>query len=460
MLKCFNRRSAISIPIVPVLAAEYQKWLEQQDEFVKNCCARLDVKGSLKHVLLSDEQGKPSKVICLIDDWNDPWNFAGLAKGLPAGVYQLQSEQMTAQQHENAAIAWGLTCYQFTRYQDYDGPLCQLLLQDDNQFCLQVDSIVSAIYLVRDLINTPCADLGPAELAHEVANLAHNFSAQTSQVVGKELLSRNYPAIYHVGKASEQDPRLLELTWGQRQHPLVTLVGKGVCFDSGGLNIKTGSGMRLMKKDMGGAAHVLGLARMIMAANLPVQLRVLIPAVENAISSSAYRPGDVIKTRKGLQVEVGNTDAEGRLVLADALHEACQNKNALLIDFATLTGAARVALGTEVPVFFTNDEQVAKQIESASEAQRELVWRLPLYAGYRSQLDSPIADLNNDAGGTGYGGAITAALFLQEFITKETPWVHFDLMAWNLKSKPGRQEGGEAMGLRAMFAMLQQWISA
>jgi len=275
-----------------------------------------------------------------------------------------------------------------------------------------------------------------------------------SVVHGVDLLTRKFPAIHVVGRASHREPRLLEMNWGDESHPLLVLCGKGVCFDTGGLNLKPGTGMALMKKDMGGAAHVLALARLIMQAQLPVRLMVLIPAVENSVSGNAYRPGDVIATRKGLSVEIGNTDAEGRVVLADALTYACEFEPDLVIDFATLTGAARVALGTDLPPVFSNDISIANEITAAGELEEDPLWVMPLYQPYKQLLKSPVADLNN-IGKTPYGGCITAALFLEHFVTSETDWVHIDTWAWNQGTRPGRPVGGEAIGLRATFRYLK-----
>ena len=275
---------------------------------------------------------------------------------------------------------------------------------------------------------------------------------------GVDLLNSNFPAVHAVGRASDREPRLLKMEWGDEDDPLLALCGKGVCFDTGGLNLKPGAGMALMKKDMGGAAHVLGLARLIMQAKLPVRLLVLIPAVENSVSGNAYRPGDVISTRKGLTVEIGNTDAEGRVILADALTYACESEPDLLIDFATLTGAARIALGTDLPPVFSNDVTIANDIVAAGDTEEDPLWVMPLYQPYKELLKSPIADLNNMSR-TPFGGCITAALFMEHFITPETDWVHIDTWAWNQGNRPGRPEGGEAIGLRAVFRYLENRYS-
>ncbi len=308
-----------------------------------------------------------------------------------------------------------------------------------------------AVFLARDLANTPAGDLGPEELAAAAVDVAEAAGACHRVVVGDGLLVENYPTIHAVGRASSRAPRLVDIRWGDPAAPKLTLVGKGVCFDTGGLDLKGASGMRLMKKDMGGAAIMLGLAQAIMNADLPVRLRVLLPCVENAVSGNAMRPLDIIRTRKGITVEIGNTDAEGRLILCDALAEASTEAPALLVDMATLTGAARVALGPEVAALFCNDDTVAASLLAAAAAEEDPVWRMPLWRPYRKMLDSKIADINNVSEGP-HAGAITAALYLQEFVAPGIPWAHFDVMAWNPQSRPGRPEGAEATALRALYA--------
>jgi leucyl aminopeptidase len=309
--------------------------------------------------------------------------------------------------------------------------------------------------LARDLINTPAADMLPDGLEKAVRDLAVSHGAAVSVITGDDLLVQNYPMIHDVGRASAVAPRLIDLTWGNASARKLTLVGKGVCFDTGGLDLKPASAMGLMKKDMGGAATALGLAHMIMAAKLPVRLRVLIPAVENAVAGNAFRPGDVLKTRKGITVEIGNTDAEGRLVLADALTEAASENPELLIDCATLTGACRVALGPDMPGLFVDDDALAADAMTAARETHDLLWRLPLHQPYRKMIDSKVADINN-AGEGGFAGAITAALFLKEFIPQGQPWIHVDTYAWNAADRPGRPAGGEALALRALFALVSK----
>ena len=314
-----------------------------------------------------------------------------------------------------------------------------------------------ATFLVRDLINTPASDMGPADLAESAKAAADDGGATIRILVGEELLEKGFPAIHAAGRAAAPDraPRLIDFTWGDGGSPKVTLVGKGVCFDSGGLDLKPAANMKLMKKDMGGGAHVLGLASMIMDAKLPVRLRVLIPAVENSVSGNALRPLDVVPTRKGISIEIGHTDAEGRVILADALFEASSDEPDLIVDFATLTGAARVALGAELPAFYTNDDNVAKALDKHGTDLSDPLWHMPLFEPYRRLIDGKVADITNSAD-TPLGGSITAALFLQEFVEPEIPWLHIDLMAWNTSSRPGRPEGGEAMGMRAVYALIAE----
>jgi len=455
MLTCYTNTFTISRPIHVITPNEFSDWLAKQDDATKNWLADSNFKGDAGTVnVVPGNNGQINLVICVVTDKKNLWSVGGLAMSLPAGVYEFVN---AGDAYQDDAIAWGLGAYQFTRYKKPVREVAKLVLPDE--ISAQVDNIVRSIYLVRDLINTPTEDMGPTELAQAAEKLAHEYDAEFRQSIGDELLSDNYPAIHAVGRASDDAPRLLDLTWGNPSHPKVTLVGKGVCFDTGGLDIKPSAYMLLMKKDMGGAAHVLGLARMIMQAKLPVRLRVLIPAVENAVSGNSYRPGDVIKSRKGLTIEIGNTDAEGRVVLADALTEAVSEKPEVLIDIATLTGAARVAVGTDIAAVFSNNDLFVNDVITHAEKKNDPMWRLPLYAAYRENLNSAIADINNNSVDS-YAGAITAALFLKEFVPDDISWLHFDIMAWNLRAKPGKPVGGEAMALRALFAYLEERYSA
>lgn len=440
-----------AIPITAVPRADYDGWLAAQEAplaaWLKNSGFRAQM-GAFS--LVPGTDGKVDRVILVIDEEEPIWSFAGLPAALPAEVYALDQGLRPAAA-SRAALGWALGCYAFTRYKQNGRDYARLVWPKSADQS-QVTHTAEAIALVRDLVNTPANDMGPAQLAEAARALAKEHRAKCNVIIGDTLLRRNYPAIHAVGRAAAEEPRLIDLRWGGKG-PKVTLVGKGVCFDSGGLDLKPAAGMKLMKKDMGGAAHVLGLASLIMAEQLPVQLRVLIPAVENAVAGNAFRPLDVLQTRKGLTVEVGNTDAEGRLVLCDALAEADGEAPDLLIDFATLTGAARVALGPDVPALFCNDDKLAGLILRTSAAEGDPLWRLPLHKGYRPGLESKVADLNNISNSP-YGGAIVAALFLENFVSPGTRWAHLDVMAWNVAPKAGRPEGGEAMGLRAVYAAI------
>jgi len=383
--------------------------------------------------------------------WDGEDDFAvlgGLPFQLPEGVYELASPATPLQ-----LLGWGLGAYCFDRFKMPERPPAELLLPTD----APADALgnqVNAIRLVRDLINLPAEELKPSRLAEEAVQVADSHEAEVSVVVGDELLDAGFNTIHAVGRAADDPPRLIDIRWGDPEHPKVSLIGKGVCFDSGGLDIKPASGMRTMKKDMGGAANVLGLAQLIMASHLPVRLRVLIPAVENAISGNAYRPGDVIQTYQGLTVEVDNTDAEGRLVMCDALALAAEEKPELMLDYSTLTGSARSAVGAELACMFANDDALAAGLTAGSGKAADPIWRMPLHAPYNYMLESKVADTVNSAS-LPYGGAITAALFLEKFVA-DIPWAHFDIMAFNIRSRPGRPEGGEAMGVRAAFEYLSE----
>jgi leucyl aminopeptidase len=383
----------------------------------------------------------------------DPFLPGKLATLLPGGIWRFASPPAD---QKLAALAFALGGYRFSRYRaaEEKNEIPRLELPQGVD-CAELSRIVEAVFLVRDLINTPANDLGPAEIEEAVRGLAKRFGGTTRSVVGDDLLKENFPLVHAVGKASTRAPRLIDLRWGDAKHPKIALVGKGVVFDTGGLDIKPASAMLMMKKDMGGAASALGLASMIMSAKLPVYLRVIIPAVENAVSGEAFRPGDVFKSRKGASVEIGNTDAEGRLILADALALADEEAPDLIVDFSTLTGAARVALGPELPAAFTDDEKLATELSSFAAREADPFWRLPLWRPYQSMLDSKIADTNN-VSVSAHAGAITAALFLARFVERAKSWLHFDLFAWNSSSRPGRPEGGEAQTIRALYAYLQE----
>jgi len=382
----------------------------------------------------------------------DPFRPGLLPGLLPAGIYRFASAPHDIRL---GALAFVLGAYAYRRYRsskDGEGPR---LVLPDNVDGEEITRLAEAVQLARDLINCPANDMGPAELEAATRALAAEFGAHATSIIGDDLLTENLPLIHAVGRASTRAPRLIDLHWGEARHPKITLVGKGVCFDSGGLDLKPESAMLLMKKDMGGAANVLALARMIMAAGLKLRLRVLIPAVENAVGGDAFRPMDVYPSRKGLSVEVGNTDAEGRLVLADALALADEDEPDLLIDLGTLTGAARVALGPDLPPFYTADEDLARELSAHAMAEHDPLWRMPLWAPYDCGLDSKIADVNNIAPG-GFAGSIICALFLKRFVGPQTRWLHVDIYGWTPKARPGRPEGGECQGARAIFALLAQ----
>ena len=380
----------------------------------------------------------------------DPFALGAIASKLPAGTYIFKA---ALSQPRLVALGWALELYRYDPFRKTEGRKALLVVPKDVNFTTLLNE-VDATFAVRDMINAPANLFGPDELEAEVRTLAKAHQARIKVISGPKL-AKDFPLIQIVGAASPRAPRLIEFTWGRPSHPKVTLVGKGVCFDTGGLDIKPSSGMLLMKKDMGGAANVLGLARLIMAAKLPVRLRVLIPAVENSIAGEAFRPGDVFKSRKGLTVEIGNTDAEGRLILCDALAYADEEAPDLLIDMATLTGAARVALGPDLPPFYTDDDKLASRLAHHANSLNDPLWQLPLWKPYSAMIETPIADLNN-AGQGGFAGSITAALFLFRFVEKAKSYAHFDIFGWTPTAKPGRPKGGEAQAMRALFATIAE----
>lgn len=446
--------AAEAVPLHAVSAEHLEGWRASQTPRTRAWLTGMGFKAEAgAYAVVPGDDGAVSQVVLGLGRGDDPWASGGLAKALPKGTYTLASVTGGAAEFPTwAALAWALGGYGFARYKSEPSPARAALVWPPGCDRAYVEQAVSGACLSRDLINTPAADMLPDALEQAARDVAGAHGATFAVVTGDDLLARNYPMIHAVGRASSVAPRLIDFTWGQG--PQVTLVGKGVCFDTGGLDLKPASAMALMKKDMGGAATVLGLAQMIMAAKLPVRLRVLVPAVENAVSGNAFRPGDVLKTRKGISVEIGNTDAEGRLVLADALTDAASESPALLIDLATLTGACRTALGPDMPGFFTDDETLAADFMAAAKAARDPVWRLPLYAPYRKMIYSKVADINN-AGDSPFAGAITAGLFLKEFVDPAVPWLHIDTYAWNPGDRPGRPAGGEALAQRALFALLR-----
>jgi leucyl aminopeptidase len=410
-----------------------------------------------KLVLIPGKEGGPGRVLVGLGDGpgaaSTMWGLAGLPDLLPEGSYRLDPAPDSADP-TRLALGWALATYRFTRYHDKAASGAALVWPEGADRS-RVERLARAVFLARDLANTPAGDLGPEELAQAAVDVAEAAGACHRVIIGDALLAENYPTIHAVGRASTRPPRLVDIVWGDPAAPKVTFVGKGVCFDTGGLDLKTAAGMRLMKKDMAGAAIVLGLAQAIMDASLPVRLRALLPCVENSVSGNAMRPLDIVRTRKGLTVEIGNTDAEGRLILCDALTEASTENPELLIDMATLTGAARVALGPELAALFCNDDALADDLLAAAAAEEDPMWRMPLWRPYRKMLDSKVADINNVSEGP-HAGAITAALYLQEFVAPGIPWAHLDVMAWNPQSRPGRPEGAEATAMRALYTHIVQ----
>ena len=463
----YTTEDSPSIPLIPVKKSQLEQYLGTQDKTTANWIKNSGFEAKpQKYCIVPDQQGAIQMVLFGIADDTDNdniddsakiWAIAGLAKKLPAKTYQLQTDWSDTEQIQ-AETGWGLGAYRFNFFKkDFLQPEPAAKLKVDESHLQQINAFVDAFTLVRDLVNTPANHMMPEDLSKMAEELAIQHQAVFTEIIGDDLLQQNFPAIHAVGRASKHAPRLLQLNWNtdNKDLPLLALVGKGVCFDTGGLDLKPSRFMRLMKKDMGGAAHVLGLAHLIMSLKLPVRLQVLIPAVDNAISGDAYRPGDILDTRAHKTVEIDNTDAEGRVVLCDALSFACESSPDLLIDFATLTGAARVAVGTEIPALFSNSDKLTNAIQNACKNTGELLWALPLYHGYRYQLDSSVADIAN-ASAEGYGGAITAALYLHEFVDSQIDWAHIDVMAWNTRERPGRPKGGEAMGLITIFNFLRQ----
>ena len=446
MLIADDGRPAADIEVVagPALAA----WQSAQDDAARAWLAAAEFgAGAGEVVQLPDAAGQPRRLVAGLGEGATLASLGAVAAKLPAADYRLAN---AGPDEPRLALGWALGGYRFDAYKSTPKPMPRLLVKDPS-----VLDEWYAVALCRDLINTPAAAMLPHDLEAAARSVAARHGATVAVVEGDALLRGRLEAIHTVGRASASAPRLIDLRWGEPDRPKVTLVGKGVCFDSGGLDLKPASNMRLMKKDMGGAAHVLALAQLVMARALPLRLRVLVPAVENAVAGNAFRPGDVIRTYAGHTVEVGNTDAEGRLVLADALALAAEEAPALMVDFATLTGAARVALGPDLPAMFGNDDDFAQGVFDAGARVEDPVWRLPLFAPYGRWLKSEVADLANVPGAAegGYGGAIAAALFLERFVGG-APWLHFDIMAWNTATRPAHPVGGEAMGLRAVFAFL------
>ena len=453
MLDIFvTKKDAAAIPVWLLRAGDVKSWCAEHAGAGAAWVETSGFKGEIGKVLmLPDGSGGLAGALLGLGDGSDPFATGALAAVLPVQTYRFAGHVADG---AKAALGFALGTYSFARYTGKSREWPRLVLPE-GVGGEEVSRQARAVFLARDLINTPTNDMDPADLADAALEVARAADAEASVIVGDDLLTRNYPMVHAVGRASAVAPRLVDFTWGRADAPRVTLVGKGVCFDSGGLDLKPSSAMLLMKKDMGGAANVLALARLVMEAKLDIRLRVLIPAVENSVSGNSFRPGDVLKSRKGLSVEIGNTDAEGRLILADALAEADSEAPDLIIDMATLTGAARTALGPDLPPFYTDDEALAADLAAAAAREADPLWRLPLWRPYDGWLDSKIADVNHVSDGP-FAGSITAALFLRRFVEKSKAWVHLDIYGWCPKAKPGRPVGGEAQGIRALFDLLRR----
>jgi len=460
-LNILTKTSAQSVPIAAVSKGKFAAWVKTQPAFAKNWLAANSFKAEPgQYCLIPGEDGKLKQVVAGISDAPDVWSLAFLPASLPPQNYHLEGN-FKPELATQLALGWALAGYRFMRYKSpppSNSPRKRgegTLVVPKGCDYRYVESMAKAIFWARDLINTPANDMNPAALAEEAATFGRDYGGKVSVIKGEALLKANYPTIYTVGKAASVPPHMVDIRFPRAGAKKVTLVGKGITFDSGGLDIKPTSAMKLMKKDMAGVAVMLALAKVILDTGIKVQLRLLLPIAENAVSGNAMRPLDIVKTRKGITVEIGNTDAEGRLVLCDALCEADDEKPDLIIDCSTLTGAARVAIGTEISAFFTPDDKLAQAFMKSSNAACDPVWQLPLAKQYRKFLDTQNADLSNDPD-SGYGGAITAALYLKEFVENTKAWLHLDMMAWNLRALPGRPVGGEAMGVRALYALIKE----
>lgn len=440
-----------SIPLTALRLQNTESWLAEQNRYIQTMARTYRLAKSYgRYICEYDQDGSIKRVILSIADDLNPYSIGRAIRSLPKASYHIDSADTDI--HEMMILAWGFASYDFDFYRKPNNTQATLVV-DNPEIYQHVLSQVRATTQVRDLINTPADDMGPPELSNVVEEMAESYGARFRSIVGDDLITEKFPSVHVVGRASYKAPRLLEMSWGRDSDPTIVLVGKGVCFDTGGNNMKGAQFMKTMKKDMGGAAHVIGLARMIMDSQLSVNLKVLIPAVENAVSGNAYRQGDIVKTRNGKTVEIGHTDAEGRVILADSLTYACEQDPEVVIDFATLTGAARVALGPDLPPVFSNRQSIANELIEAGSKVHDPLWHMPLYKPYLKYIQPRLADLNNSAS-ISQAGCITAALFLQQFIEPDISWVHIDTYGWTLGSRTGGIEGGEALGMRAVFNWL------
>jgi len=439
-----------SIPLVPILQATYDTWFNAQNEYLQAVSKQHQLGKKIGNFILDRKaDGSLSKVYLTIGDDLNPYAFCHTFKNLPVATYHIECE--TTEVTDTVVLAWGFGSYRFDKYLKTQE--MAVLLVDEKAQASQL-SLIKATCMVRDLINTPADDMGPTEMSAFAEQFAEKNQTTFTEIIGDALLTENFPSIHIVGRASHKAPRLIELNWGEEKHPKISLVGKGVCFDTGGNNMKPSSSMRWMKKDMGGAAHVLGLAQLIIDHQLPICLQVLIPCVENAVAGNAYRQGDVAQTRSGQTIEIGHTDAEGRVILADALTYACESEPELIIDYATLTGAARVAMGPTLTPVFSNRKEINSEIFENGQITHDETWPLPLQQSYNKYIKSSIADLTNSAT-LPQAGCITAALFLEHFVSPEISWVHIDTYGWNFGDRTGGKEGGEALGMTAVFNWLK-----
>lgn len=451
---CFSKkRKKSTLPLFVVAVSDFDGWRDSAPPSIKKWLVSSKFRARAGASCLLPADAGPAGAVVTVDDASCLWQYANLPSQLPLGDYEAEPE-LPADMANALALGWVLGSYRFERYKRKKTKRPTLVFPESTEQN-KVLALAEGICLARDLINTPASDMGPEELAAAVKSLGKEHGATVTTIVGDALLKKNYPMIHAVGRASPRAPRLVDLRWGKEKGPLLTLVGKGVCFDTGGLDLKPGPYMKLMKKDMGGAALMIGLAHALMKEKFPIRLRMLIPAVENSVAGNAMRPLDVLESRKGITVEVGDTDAEGRLILADALVEADRESPDLIIDAATLTGAARVAVGTGMPAVFSRLDETWRALERVCDDCADPMWRLPLFSGYRSKLNSKVADISNIANDA-YAGAIVAALFLAEFVDKNRDWLHLDTMGFNVDSRPGRPVGGEALGLMTLHAMLTE----